>query len=163
MAALYTTMGREKTERYLKALKANAVRIADGNAVTRDMVVEGEVPISFTDTDDANVALRAGKPVNIIYPDKNGIGTLLIPNTAALVKNGPHPEEGKKLIDYLLSRETESRLAFSESANMPLRDGVKKPPHIPEYSEIRAMDADYYKIAENMDRAARFCQDLFVR
>ncbi|QTA79396.1 putative ABC transporter, substrate-binding protein [Desulfonema limicola] len=163
IAAMYDTLGQEKTEQYLKDMKKNEVRIVDGNAVTRDMVAEGEVPIGFTDTDDANTAIQKGKPVKVIYPDKNSIGTLLIPNTAALINNAPHPEEGKKLIDYLLSRETESRLAFSESANMPIRDGVNKPKHIPEFSDIKAMDADYYKIAENMNKAARFCQSLFVR
>jgi len=163
IAAMYVTLGREKTEQYLKDLKNNNVRIVNGNSVTRDMVAEGEVPIGFTDTDDANVAIQAGKPVSIIYPDKDGIGTLLIPNTVALIKNASHPEEGKKLVDYLLSREMESRLAFSESANMPLRDGVKKPSHIPEFSSIKAMDADYYKIAENMNTSAAFCQNLFVR
>lgn len=163
MAAMYVSLGRKKTQQYLKDLKNNKVKIVNGNSVTRDMVVQGKVPIGFTDTDDANVAVQAGKPVDIIYPDKNGTGTLLIPNTVALIKNAPHIEEGKKLVDYLLSREIESRLAFSESANMPVRDGVKKPSHIPEFSSIRAMDSDYYKIAENMKSSAEFCQSLFIR
>ena len=52
----------------------------------------------------------------MIYPDVNGIGTLLIPNTVALIKKAPHPGEGQKLIDYLLSKEVESKLSFSRSA-----------------------------------------------
>jgi iron(III) transport system substrate-binding protein len=163
VAALYVNLGREKTEAYLKALNANKVVIVDGNSVVRDLVVEGRLPIGFTDTDDVNVAIQSGKPVKMIYPDKGGIGTLLIPNTVALVKNGPHPQEGKKLINYLLSKKVESKLSFSESAQMPLRDGVKTPEHIPRFSSIKAMEVDYYKVAEKMDAAARFCQRLFVR
>jgi iron(III) transport system substrate-binding protein len=163
VAALYDYLGREKTEAYLKALNANEVVIVDGNSVVRDLVVEGRLPVGFTDTDDVNVAIQSGKPVKMIYPDKGGIGTLLIPNTVALVKNGPHPEEGKKLIDYLLSKKVESKLSFSESAQMPLRDGVKTPEHIPRFSSIKAMEVDYYKVAKKMDVAARFCQGLFVR
>lgn len=163
IAALYVNLGKEKTESYLKALKANDVLIVDGNSVVRDLVVEGRVPIGFTDTDDVNVAIQAGKPVEMIYPDKEGIGTLLIPNTVALIKNGPNPEAGKALIDYLLSKKVGSKLAFCESAQMPLRDGVKKPPHVPEFSDVKAMDVDYQKVAANMEAAARFSQGLFIR
>lgn len=162
-AAMIATFGEEKAKGYLQALKANKVVIVDGNSVVRDLVVEGRLPIGFTDTDDVNVAIQAGKPVKMLYPDKNGVGTLLIPNTVALIKNAPHPEEGKKIIDYLLSKEIESKLSFSESANIPVRDGVKTPPHIPTYSSIKAMEVDYYQVAATMTEAAKFCQSLFVR
>ena len=163
VAALYVNLGKEKAEGYLKALKANEVVIVDGNAVARDMVVEGQVPIAFTDTDDVNVAVQSGKPVDMIYPDKNDIGTLLIPNTVALIKGCPHPETGKQLIDYLLSKEVEGKLAFCESAQMPVRDDVHKPAHVPEFSSVTAMEVDYYQVAASMDEAARFCQSLFIR
>jgi iron(III) transport system substrate-binding protein len=163
IAALYTSLGKEKTETYLKALKNNEVVIVDGNSVARDIVVEGKLPIAFTDTDDVNVAIQSGKPVRMIYPDKDGIGTLLIPNTVALIKNSPHPEEGKILIDYLLSKEVEKKLAFSESANMPVRDNVEKPSHVPAFSSIKSMEVDYNEVVDNLERAATFCQKLFVR
>jgi iron(III) transport system substrate-binding protein len=163
VAALYAVMGKEKTEAYLTALKNNHIIIVEGNAVARDMVVEGNVPLAFTDTDDANMAVRAGKPVKIIYPDHHEPGTLLIPNSAALIKNGPNPGEAKILIDYLLSREVESKLAFSGSAQIPVRKGVNTPAHVPTLSSIRALSVDYYEIAKYMDRAARFCRWLFIR
>lgn len=163
MAALYATLGQEKTEKFLTDLKNNDVVIVDGNSVVRDMVVEGELPIGFTDTDDVNVAIQAGKPVKMLYPDHGGLGTLLIPNTVAIIKDGPHPEEGKRLIDYLLSRDVESKLAFCESAQMPVRDGVKTPLHVPGFSSIKAMEVDYYDIAKNIEKSDRFCQSLFIR
>jgi iron(III) transport system substrate-binding protein len=163
VAAWYAVLGKKKTEEYLQALKANHVVIVDGNSVARDIVVEGEVPIGFTDTDDVNVAVQSGKPVKMLFPDKDGIGTLLIPNTVALVRGCPHPEEAKALIDYLLSRKVESLLAFSESAQIPVRDGVEKPLHVPEISSIKVMAVDYGEVAGHMNAAAEFCQGLFVR
>ena len=162
-AAMFTTLGEEKAKKYLRALKANDVVIVDGNSVVRDMVVQGKLPIGFTDTDDVNVAIQSGKPVKMLYPDKKGMGTLLIPNTVALIKNAPHPGEGKRFIDYLLSKEIESKLSFSESANMPVRDGVETPPHVPAYLSIKAMEVDYDQVAKAMPEAARFCQNIFVR
>ncbi|WP_300461101.1 extracellular solute-binding protein [Desulfobacula sp.] len=163
VAALYSIIGPEKTEAYLKGLAANQVIVVNGNSVTRDLVVEGKIPIGFTDTDDVNVAILKGAPVRMYFPDKKGVGTLLIPNTVALIKNGPNPETGKQLIDYLLSRETESRLAFSQAAQMPVRTGVKKPENMVDFSQIRAMAVDYHKAAQYLERASRFCQELFVR
>ncbi len=163
VAALYSTLGQEKTEAFLKALKANDVVIVNGNSVSRDVVVEEQLPLGFTDTDDVNVAIQSGKPVKMLFPDKEGIGTLLIPNTVALIKGAPHPGEAKVFIDYLLSRKVESKLAFSESAQIPVRDGVSKPSHIPDISSIGVMEVDYYKIAGNMKRAAKFSQSLFIR
>jgi len=163
VAAWYALLGAERTEAYLRALKANDVLIVDGNAMTRDVVVGGEVPLGFTDTDDAYVAVQAGKPVGMLFPDKDGLGTLMIPNTVALVAGAPHPEEAGRLIDYLLSREVESKLAFSESMQIPVRPGVDKPAHVPDFGAIRAMDVGYRAIADNLERAARFSRELFAR
>jgi iron(III) transport system substrate-binding protein len=163
VAAWYAALGPERTEDYLRALKSNDVVIVDGNATSRDVVVQGEAPLGFTDTDDVNVAIQAGKPVGMIFPDRDGLGTLMIPNTVALVAGAPHPEEAKRLIDYLLSREVESRLAFSESMQIPVREGVEKPAHVPDYHDIRAMDVRYQAIADNLERAARFNRELFRR
>ncbi|MCD6389201.1 MAG: extracellular solute-binding protein [Desulfobulbaceae bacterium] len=163
VAALWTHLGPYKTKKYLKSLKANDIIIVDGNAVARNMVVRGRVPLAFTDTDDVNVAVQSGKPVKMVYPDSQGMGALFIPNTVAMIKDCPHQEEAKHLIDYLLSREVESRLAFSESAQVPVRDGVATPAHVPSYSSVKAMVMNYEEIAKNMKEATRFCQELFVR
>ena len=163
IAGLYGKLGKEKTEAFLKELKTNGIIIVDGNSVTRDMVAEGKVPIAFTDTDDAHVAIQAKKPVGVLYPDQDTFGTLLIPNTVALIHDCPHPEEGKRFIDYLLSKEVESKLAFSESAQMPLRDKVQKPAYGTSISSIKAMEVDFYEVCENLNESTRFCQKLFIR
>ena len=163
MAALFTLLGKEKTQTYLEALKANDVVVVDGNSIVRDLVVQGEVPLGITDTDDVNVAIGAGKSVKMVYPDQNGMGTLFIPNTVALIKDAPHPDTGKRFIDYLLSEDVESRLSFSESAQMPLRDHIKTPNHIPVFGSITPMKVNFLSVAENMEPSARFCQHLFIR
>jgi iron(III) transport system substrate-binding protein len=163
VAALYTTIGKDSTDKYLTALVANGIVVVDGNSVTRDLVADGKIAIGFTDTDDANVAIQQGKPVGVIYPDRDGIGTLVIPNTVALVAGCPNPSNGRRLIDYLLSAQTEKALAFSEAAQMPLRQGVDKPEHIPDIADVKAMGVDFGRVAGQIEETARFCQELFVR
>ncbi len=162
-AALFCVLGDEKAGQFFAELKANKVIIAGGNSVVKDQVANGELKAGLTDTDDVNMAILAGKPVGMIYPDQNGMGTLLITNTVALIAGGPNSENGKKLIDYLLSNEVESRLAFSESAQIPVRDNVRKPENIPSFNAVRAMNADYEKIADKMEETARYLQDVFLR
>ncbi len=163
VAALYAILGPEKTESYLQGLVDNDILVVDGNSVTRDLVAEGKIPMGFTDTDDANVAVQDGRPVKTVYPDQGGMGVLLIPNTVALIKGGPNPENGRQLIDYLLSEEVESILAFGPSAQMPLRSNVKKPDTMVDYQDITAMEIDYHHLSKYVQRASDFCRKLFVR
>ena len=162
-AALFAYLGDEKAKAYFEALKANNVMITDGNASARDRVADGTVSIGFTDTDDAFVAIEQGRPVDIIWPDKEGIGTLLIPNTVALINNGPNSEAGKKFIDFVLSPKVEELLASSEAGQIPLRSSIKRPPHVPTLDKVKAMEVDYEKVADLMKPSGRFLQKLFVR
>ncbi len=161
VAAWFAYLGEEKAKKYLTDLKNNNVVIVNGNSVSRDLVVSGEVPLGFTDTDDVNVAIQSGKPVDMVFPDKGGMGTLAIPNTVALVYGGPNPEQGKKLIDFLLSSTVESLLAFSGFMQIPVRAHVKKPDYVPQLSSIKTMPIDYEAIADHMQSAALFSRRLF--
>ena len=74
VAALYAVLGDEKADDFFRRLKANGVRIVDGNSVVRDMVVRGEVKVGLTDTDDVNVAIEDGQPIAMVLPDRDGHG-----------------------------------------------------------------------------------------
>jgi iron(III) transport system substrate-binding protein len=110
----------------------------------------GQFDFSIVDSDDANNRIRQNKPVEMIYPDqgKDEIGTLIMPNVALLIKSCPHPENARKLIDYLLSKETERKLAFADCAQIPLHPGVEVPPNVPKIETIKAMSVDYSRMAQ---------------
>jgi len=67
VAALYAEVGDERADDYFRKLKANEVKIVDGNSVVRDMVARGDVAVGLTDTDDVNVAIEKflGRPRSI--------------------------------------------------------------------------------------------------
>jgi iron(III) transport system substrate-binding protein len=162
-AALFVKLGDEKAKEYFQELKSNGIAIVAGNSVVRDRVVAGEQKVGLTDTDDANLAIQEGKPAKIVYPDQETMGTLVIPNTIALIKGAPHAEEGKQLIDYLLSEEVESKLAYSGSMQIPVRLTVKTPEYVPPIGKIKAMDVSYEDIADKMEYSARILQETFLR
>lgn len=116
---------------WVEGLAANRVRLLpSGNAGVVEAVAKGEADIGMTDTDDVWAAQARGLNVQLLYPNHNigegetGIGTLLIPNTVARIKGGPHPEHAQRLIDFLLSEQVERMLAESVSHNIPLRPGL---------------------------------------
>jgi iron(III) transport system substrate-binding protein len=163
VAALFAYLGKTRAEAYFRDLKENQIRVVDGNSVVKDQVGAGELAFGMTDTDDVNTGILAGMPIEAVYPDQTGMGTLLIPNTVALISGAPHPEAAKRLIDYLLSREVEEKLAFSPSVQMPLKKRVSTPPHVKRVEDIVAMPVDYEKVADGLSPSVRFVQRLFIR
>lgn len=152
IAALFTIWGDEQAREFMAALKRNRVAISTNNGESADFVAAGRYDFSLVDSDDAVNRMRQGKPVTMVYPDqgKNGMGCFIVPNAAVLIKGGPHPDAARKLIDYLLSRETERKLAFADCAQIPLHPGVQTPPELKSIKAIKIMQVNYAEVARKM-------------
>jgi iron(III) transport system substrate-binding protein len=157
--ALRLVLGEEKFGSFLDGMFANDVKFLQSNGATMRAVRDGQVPWALTDTDDYHVALQKGHPVACVFPDQHegGIGTMLIPNAVALIKNGPDQNGAKQLIDRIVSRETEALLAAADGAQIPLREGVPGPkdPAILPIGKFRALVWDPVKTAENLAASSR--------
>ena len=164
VAALYALLGKDEAEALLAAFKRNEVQIAAGNKAVTEMVGAGRLAFALTDTDDAIEEQSSGKPVKIIFPDagQGQMGTLLLPNTLALVKGCPHPEAGQRLIDFLLSPEVETRLATGPSAQIPLNRATKLRSRAVALNELRPMKVDFDKAAEAFPVAAKYIEREFL-
>lgn len=164
-AALFAHLGNAKARAYFEALAGNGIQVLDGNAQVAKTVARGELAAGLTDTDDVHALQLDGKPVDFILPDQKPgeIGALLIPNTLALIRNCPHPEAGKKLIDFLLDPSVENTLAVGRSAQIPVRPtGVRSKTGL-EIKGMRLLPFDYEKADARMQDSARFLRDLFAR
>jgi iron(III) transport system substrate-binding protein len=152
MAALFSLWGDEKGKQFLASLKSNQVKLSTGNGESADFVASGEFQFALVDSDDAVDRLRHGKPLEIVYPDQGEgeAGVLVIPNAAALIRGGPNPDNGKKLIEYLVSKETERKLAFADCAQIPLHPGVATPKEIKPIEQIKTMKVDYAKLGAKL-------------
>jgi iron(III) transport system substrate-binding protein len=161
MAALFTIWGDEQGKQFLNALKANGMKISTSNGESADLVASGEFDFSLVDSDDSIARARQGKNVATIYPDQapDGIGTLVVPNGVTLIRKAPHPENARKLIDYLLSRETERKLAFADCAQIPLHKGVETPPDVPAIDKIKVMNIDYARLAGKLKSIQAFLKE----
>jgi iron(III) transport system substrate-binding protein len=150
VAALADVWGDEALKAFLTRLRANGCRIASSNGEVKRLVASGEVAFGLADTDDAAEALNDGAPIEVVFPDQEGIGTLLMP-TAVVPLNGPHADEAQRLVDYLLSRGAEQKLVDLAS-HIPLRADVAPPPGGKRASDVKTMRVDYEKVADAMER-----------
>jgi len=147
------------------ALRANRVNFCAGNAHVMRLVREGQHAFGWTDTDDVQVALDGGFPVAMVVPDQGPgeDGLLLIPNTVSLVAGAPHPEAGRRLVDFLLSEEVEALLARAGSAQVPLRAAVPRPAHVLDLSAVRVADVDWAAVGAAYDASVAQLEAAFQR
>lgn len=152
MAALFALWGDERGRSFLDQLKANSVRLSTSNGESADFVASGEFEFALVDSDDAVDRLRRGRPLNIVYPDQGEgeAGMLILPNAVALIRGGPNPDNGKQLMDYLVSRETERKLALADCAQIPLHPGVEEPKELKPMAQIKAMPVNYAELGAKL-------------
>jgi iron(III) transport system substrate-binding protein len=163
-ACLFAVWGDEKTKTFFKQLKANDVLIVSGNKQVALAVGGGQLAFGITDTDDAIIELEKGLPVAIIYPDQgpDGLGTLFIPNTLAIMRGCPNMQNARRLVDYLLSPTVEAKLAKGESAQIPLNPQVNVKTRLETPKTVKPMQVDFSAAADKWDAAALFLRDEFT-
>ncbi|MEN8127746.1 MAG: extracellular solute-binding protein [Planctomycetota bacterium] len=156
VASWFALYGKEEAEKILQRLKNNGIRIVSGNSTAVRMVSTGQADICFTDTDDVYAGKRNGWPIGMKMLRRAGKGTLTIPNTAAIVRGAPHPENAGRLMDFLLGGEAEIMLLQSDSHNWPVMPGTHSDNDA--YNEYRIPDPleiDYKLVADNLEYALR--------
>jgi iron(III) transport system substrate-binding protein len=136
VASVVAANGYDAAREFFEALRDNQVRLYDGNSTVMRALSDGEIDIGLTDSDDALAGKANNWPVDFNFeqvdPPKKKFkglpsnGPLLLPNTVGIVRGCPHPNEARKLADFILSAKVEEMLATSEAKNVPIRDSLAK-------------------------------------
>jgi iron(III) transport system substrate-binding protein len=166
MAAIYAALGDKVGDEYLNRISTLArtgdVNITNGNSSVARLVGDGKLVFGWTDSDDCAVALERGAPVVAVYPDADGCGTLLMPNSIAIVNGAPHATAAQRFVDWVLRPETERLLAFSRSAQVPVRDSVSRPPNVISPGQFKVLAVDYRQIGAQLERRSEALKQMFV-
>lgn len=150
VAALYALWGADKARDFFRKLHENGMVLVGGNAEAAQQVGGGNFQLGLTDTDDiADVQANGGK-LTMVVPDQGpvGDGTLAMPNTVSLVKGAKHPENAKKLIDYLVSSQAEQKLMALKFSRWSVRGGGAA-------GTIKVMKVDYAKAVQIAPQAQK--------
>ncbi len=158
-AALYAALGPEEGRAFFQQIADRGVQIVDGNSVTKDMAVSGQVAIGYTDTDDAKVAVNDGEPVAMVFTDQEegGLGNLITPNTVCIIKDCEHPDEAKAFVDYIVSLEMEKKLIEMDFFDLSIRpdadvDGLS----------VKGMTVNLKDVYEMLEVASDDMQEIFA-
>jgi iron(III) transport system substrate-binding protein len=116
---LWQTWGADRLKTWHRDLIRRGIREVNGNAATKNLVALGACDYGFTDTDDYFVARDEGRPVAMV-PNRVAGRTICIPNTVAIIRGTKKVAAAQRLVDFLLSAETEQKLARSASRQIPL-------------------------------------------
>ena len=118
--ALWNEFGGEELKRRHKSQRDRGLLEVNGNSVVKDLVASGRCDFGWTDTDDYFLAVDEGKPVDMVPVFMTCEHSICIPNSVAIIRGTRRPETAQALVDFLLSKEVETRLACSPSRQIPL-------------------------------------------
>jgi iron(III) transport system substrate-binding protein len=158
VASWFAHYGPDRAREILQGLKDNDVRIVPGNSTAVRLIATGQADLCFTDTDDIYAGQRNGWPVAMSYLDQGGDGVLVIPNTAALLRGGPHAEAAQSLMRFLLSEDLERRLARSDSHNSPVHPAAAR--EYRQYAIPKPLTIDYGRVADFLPTAIATAREI---
>lgn len=111
--AMHDFGGKEPAMAYLKKLQANNVGPSSSTSKLAPKVDKGEILVANGDV-QMNFAQSKSMPnLAIWFPAKAGgkPTTFALPYAAGLVNKAPHSENGRKLLDYLLSEKAQKQVS----------------------------------------------------
>jgi iron(III) transport system substrate-binding protein len=151
-AALWSAWGGDKTLDFFRRLEANGVRVYAGNSLVRDAAASGEILVGLTDTDDVLLGMSRAMAIALVLPDQDsgGCGTLVFPNSVSLVAGAPHPDQGRRLVDYLLSREVERSFSSPKDGWIPVRDDPPVGSGALSLSAVKPMTVDWDAVSQSV-------------
>ncbi|MFD8205692.1 2-aminoethylphosphonate ABC transporter substrate-binding protein [Streptomyces sp. NPDC059695] len=124
--AMHDFGGKEPAMEYLKKLQANNVGPSSSTSKLAPKVDKGELLVANGDV-QMNYAQSKSMPnLGIWFPAKDGgrPTTFALPYAAGLVNKAPHTENGRKLLDFMLS-EGAQRQVSAIGGGFPARKDVK--------------------------------------
>lgn len=124
--ALRVRWGKAKALDFFRALKKNGVRVLPGNSVVAQKVANGELAFGVTDYDDYLAAKQKTKDLQVVpFLSEPAV---MVPGSVCLLKNAPHPEAARRLIDALLQLQTEVKLYQTMPGDLPIRAPIAQAP-----------------------------------
>lgn len=145
VAALFVLWGEDRALQFFRDLRANEIKLLGGNGAVAESIGRGQLRAGLTDNDDCAAVLREGAKLEMVLPDQDSQGTLMVPTTVGLVTGSKNMAAGRKLVDYLLSAQVEQALADAKFTGWSVRQAA----------DVKAMQVDYREVARALPGAVR--------
>lgn len=165
VTAMRILEGDGATRRWLEGMVANGVRAYPGNTELRDAIAAGEVDAGLT---NHYYVIRAmdesgddyqGKdfPVDIHFTGPDDPSALINVAGAGVLSSAGDPENGEKLIEFLLGDPSQEYFA-SDTKEYPLVAGVPVDPELVPLAELDSPDIELSDL-EDLEATLKMIQD----
>lgn len=131
---------------YFAQLQQNDPIVPKQTAYAR--VISGEIPILLDyDFNAYRAKYKDGANIEFVIPQE---GSVVVPYVMSLVKNAPHSDKGRKILDFVLSDKGQAvwANAFLRPVRPDAMPAAVKAKFLPESEYARAAAVDYKKMAE---------------
>lgn len=162
---LWHLWGGERLQQWhADMLERGMQEVSGGNSQVKDLVASGACDFGWTDTDDFYVAKDAGLPVDMLPVRVDGGATISIPNSVAIIRGTDQLEKAHRLVDFLLSQETELELSRSSARQIPLGP-VDESQLSPEVRQLQQWARDGYdlnQLAESREQCLAWLMSEYL-
>ncbi|HZZ86152.1 MAG TPA: substrate-binding domain-containing protein [Anaeromyxobacteraceae bacterium] len=152
LAALSLSYGPRSVERFLRLLAQAAPRLAASDAEVKELVASGAAWVGLVGSEEAAAAAASARSIEVVYPDQQGDGGVVLPTAVALLSPGKDREAATRLLAFLAGSDAEALLAARAPGYLPLRPETPVPPGVHPAGNVRALPVDWDRLAEEKAR-----------
>jgi iron(III) transport system substrate-binding protein len=155
--------GAEKTEEWMRGLKANLAHKPDGgDRPQAKAIFAGECDIALGNTYYVGLMRTNekdpeekdwGNAINVIFPTFENGGTHVNVSGAALAKNAPNRDNGVKLIQFL-SSPTAQQIYAEQTYEYPVEPGLEPSEMVKSFGTLKADTLSLDEVAKNRKEAS---------
>lgn len=155
LTALVHVMGEAKAKAYIDGLLRGGLTILPDNSDVWRGVGSGEFALGLTNSPNYHLALKAGFPVGVVYPDQGptSMGSLVNPNAVAILKGAKNLPEARRFVDFILSQEAQAILV-RHAFEIPLAPGMDAG-HVRPLSSFKALKISQERLADLEERTIK--------
>src|SRR5262245_50071922 len=159
VGSVLQTMGEQEGMAFLRALaKQDIINVDATNRAILDQVIYGQYPMALS-IFNHHAVLSAQKGAPVEWLKVEPISAPM--HSVGLTKNGPHPNAGKLLIDFLTSEEGQKTLAEVEYIPAMPSVPAKTPSVKPEGGGFKANILSPDTVTRNLDSWYKIKKELF--
>lgn len=159
VASLIAHWGADKTEDWLKGVKANLARKPQGNDRGQVKAIkEGLCDVSLGNTYYMGKMLEKedqrpwAEAVRVVFPDQEGVGTHVNISGMAMTKHAPNRDNAQRLMEFLSSEAAQAMYA-EQNYEYPVKDGVAWSATVESWGRFKADDLPLEEVAKNRPAA----------
>lgn len=137
---------------FWQKVAANKMTVTKGNGAVLQDLAKGQKSYAMVVDYLVARAAKQGSPVKFVYPSE---GVPAITEPIALTKKAADPADGKKFIDFVLSKDGQAVAA--KLGYVPIRPGTAAPNGLESIDKVKVLNGNTEKLASQIDSAkARF-------